>query len=88
MVCQIRRVWPGDQRSTVIVIDQDDRREKTCYVWTNTTKGQLIATLCERVERNGHGLSEQRVVLTVRPAERRWGHEIEEAELMPATGQP
>lgn len=85
MIAQIRRVWAGDLRSTVIVIDQDDRREKTCYVWTNTPKGQWIASVCERAERNGHGLSVQRVVLTLKPAERIWGHEIDAAELVPQT---
>lgn len=87
MIARIRRVWPGDIRTTVIAIDEADRREKTCYVWTNTAKGQLLASVCAVAEGNGGGLSDQRVVLQVAPPIRRWGYEIEEAELMPLTPQ-
>lgn len=84
MICRIRRVWPGDKRTTVIAIDQADHREKSCFVWMTSPKGQLIASLCERLEQNGQGMSEQQIVLTVKP-QTMWGREIEDAELLPLT---
>lgn len=84
MVARIRRVWPGETLTVIIVVDDADAREKRCFVWMRGSKGPLIASLCERVENNGHGLSEQRVVLTTKPPTRR-GYEIEEAELVPQT---
>lgn len=84
MVAQIRRVWPGLQRSTIIAIDQDDLREKECYVWMTqkdgsiNASGQLIASLCLEIENNGAGLSERTVMLRVKP-KTRYGYEIEAA---------
>lgn len=83
MIVTIRRVWPGEKRTTIIAIDQADQREKSCFVWMDTPKGQFIASLCQRLENNGRGMSEQQVVLTVRP-KTRWGYQIDDAELLPA----
>lgn len=83
MIAQIRRVWPGDHVTTVIVIDHADQRRKRCFVSLDTPTGQFIASLCERVEQNGHGLSPQPMVLTVKPKDRYYGYEIEAAELLP-----
>ena len=80
MVGTIRRVWAGPTRATVIVTDAADGRDKGCFVWTTDTKGQLLASLCERAEANGGG-EKRPVALTLRPRTR-WGYEIEEAELM------
>lgn len=86
MLARIRKVWPGAQRTTVIAIDDADQREKCCYVWLSSEHGRDVASLCERVEQNGHGLNDQRVVLTVRPKSR-FGYEIEDAELLPSDPQ-
>jgi hypothetical protein len=83
LVANIRRVWSGDKRATIIAIDAEDGREKACFVWTDTTHGQLIASLCARLENNGGGMSPQQIALTVKPKHKHFGYEIEAAELIP-----
>lgn len=48
----IRRVWPGDKR-TDVVLDLPHGRERLAYCWSNTTKGQLIASICHEASK-GH----------------------------------
>lgn len=90
MVCTIRRVWPGEKRTAVIVIDRADTKEKYCFVWTDSDKGQEIARLCDQACQSGEvGVPRLRpelvgaqIVLTVKPKHRYFGYEIEDAEVM------
>ncbi len=86
MICTIRRVWAGSRVTTIIATDAETQREVRCFVYM-TTKGALIASLCERAEMNGRGVKPP-VVLTMKPATDRWGHELEAAELMIDQPQP
>lgn len=78
MIATIRRVWPGEVRTTIIATDPDGY-EKACFVWV--PEQQWIAALCERAERNGGG-DKLPVVLTL-AQKTRWGYPIEAAELLP-----
>lgn len=89
MLATVKHVWPGRARVTVIVEDRGDHRVKSCFVWTDTSTGQLIASLCDRVSQGELGAPRSAdrgrvVVLTVKPKHAYYGFEIEAAELLEA----
>jgi len=83
MVALIKTVWSDDRRSSIIAIDERTQRIVKCYVWMDSTKNRLIASLCERAESNGTPAGKIPVVLTLAPPNAMGWHRVEEAELMP-----
>lgn len=77
MIGTIRKVWPGEKRTDILVNDQADGKVKECYVFM--PEGQFIAALCQ----TGVG-NDRPLVLTVEPLTY-WGYKITDAELMPET---
>lgn len=81
MIAEIRRVWPGEKRTTIIAKDMADGKEQMCYVFL--PEGQFIAALCQNASWNGV-IQPPAIVLTLEP-KTQWGYKITGAELMAET---
>lgn len=83
MVATIQRVIVWGKRANIVARDHDDRGvEKLCYLFLDTPKQQLIASLCQESAWPWLHPKPQ-IALTVKP-KTRYGYEIEAAELLHA----
>jgi hypothetical protein len=88
MIARVKRVWEGEKRVTVILVEEGQIKETQAFLWM--PEQQLQAALCAQVEKQFAKSSCPRFVVQLAPPERWGASHIEVIEMIhePRTEQP
>jgi len=80
VICRVKRIWEGEKRVTVILVEEGQIKETQAFLWM--PEQQLQAALCLQVEKQWGRATCPLFVVQLAPAERFSGHHIETLEMI------